>query len=50
LLCEQGCGGEKEGFEPEDLDERGKWLLGETDKEKAMRIKAGWLKNYPGAE
>jgi nitrate/TMAO reductase-like tetraheme cytochrome c subunit len=47
LLCEQGCGGEKKGFEPEDLDERGKWLLGETDKEKADGNQGGVAQKLP---
>jgi hypothetical protein len=38
----------KEGFKPEDLNERGKWLLMEKDKQKAKEVKAEWLKNYPG--
>jgi hypothetical protein len=38
----------KEGFKPEELNERGKWLLAEKDKQKAKDVKAEWLKNYPG--
>jgi hypothetical protein len=38
----------KEGFKPDDLNERGKWLLGEKDKQKAKEVKPEWLKNYPG--
>ena len=38
----------KEGFKPDDLNERGKWLLSERDKQKAKDVKAEWLKNYPG--
>ena len=38
----------KEGFKPEELNERGKWLLTEKDKQKAKEVKAEWLKNYPG--
>jgi hypothetical protein len=38
----------KEGFTPEELNERGKWLLTEKDKQKAKEVKAEWLKNYPG--
>jgi len=40
----------KEGFKPEDLNERGKWLLSEKDKQKAKEVKAEWLKNYPGGK
>jgi len=38
----------KEGFKPEELNERGKWLLTEKDQQKAREVKAEWLKNYPG--
>jgi hypothetical protein len=38
----------KEGFKPDELNERGKWLLTEKDKQKAKDVKAEWLKNYPG--
>ncbi len=38
----------KEGFKPDELNERGKWLLSEKDKQKAKDVKGEWLKNYPG--
>jgi len=38
----------KEGFKPEELNERGKWLLTEKDQQTAKEVKAEWLKNYPG--
>jgi hypothetical protein len=40
----------KEGFKPDDLNERGKWLLSEKDKTKAKDVKVDWLKNYPGGK
>ena len=40
----------KEGFTPDDLNERGKWLVTEKDKQKAKDIKGDWLKNYPGGK
>jgi hypothetical protein len=40
----------KEGFKPDELNERGKWLLSEKDKQNAKDIKGEWLKNYPGAK
>jgi len=40
----------KETFKPEQLNDRGKWLVSEKDKEKAAEIKASWLKNYPGTK
>ena len=39
----------KEGFKPEvDLNERGKWLLSEKEKQKAKEVNPQWLKNYTG--
>jgi hypothetical protein len=47
--CHVAAVPKKEGFKPqEDLNERGKWLLSEKDKQKAKELKAEWLKNYPG--
>ena len=40
----------KESFKPEDLNERGKWLMTERDKQKAKEVKADWLKSYPGGK
>jgi hypothetical protein len=40
----------KETFKPEDLNQRGKWLLGEQTKTKSPNVNAEWLKNYPGGE
>jgi hypothetical protein len=40
----------KEEFKPDDLNERGKWLLSEKDKRKAKEVVADWLKDYPGAK
>jgi hypothetical protein len=40
----------KEGFKPDELNERGKWLLSEKDKQNAKDIKGDWLKNYPGGK
>jgi len=46
--CHTVAGPKKEGFKPEELNERGKWLLTEKDQQKAKEVKAEWLKNYPG--
>jgi hypothetical protein len=40
----------KSTFKPEDLNERGKWLMMERDKQKAKDVKADWLKDYPGGK
>jgi len=41
---------QKETYKPDDLNERGKWLLTEKDKQKSKDVKADWLKNYPGGK
>ena len=40
----------KDSFKPDDLNERGKWLTTEKDKQKANDIKTDWLKAYPGGK
>jgi hypothetical protein len=40
----------KDSFKPDDLNERGKWLAAEKDKQKAKDVKADWLKGYPGGK
>ena len=40
----------KEGFKPDDLNERGRWMLGEKEKQQAKDVKAEWLKSYPGGK
>jgi hypothetical protein len=40
----------KDAFKPEDLNERGKWLAGEKEKQKAKEVDVDWLKNYPGGK
>jgi len=40
----------KSTFKPDDLNDRGKWLMTEKDKQKAKGVKADWLKDYPGGK
>jgi len=40
----------KEGFKSDDLNERGRWMLGEKEKQKAKDVKGEWLKSYPGGK
>ena len=40
----------KETFKPEQLNDRGKWLMAEKDKQKAADVKVEWLKDYPGGK
>ena len=40
----------KESFKPDDLNDRGKWMMTEKDKKQSKDIKADWLKDYPGGK
>lgn len=40
----------KDSFKPDDLNDRGKWMMTEKDKQKAKDVKADWLKGYPGGK
>jgi hypothetical protein len=40
----------KDSFKPDDLNDRGKWLMTEKDKQKAKDVKADWLKGFPGGK
>ena len=41
---------QKDRFKPDDLNERGKWLMTEKDKQGAKDVKTDWLKEYPGGK
>jgi hypothetical protein len=38
----------KDTYKPEDLNERGKFLMAEKEKQGAKEIKVDWLKAYSG--
>ena len=40
----------KDTFKPEDLNDRGKWLIAEKAKQNAGAVNLDWLKNYPGGK
>jgi hypothetical protein len=40
----------KDSFTAEDLNERGKWLLADKDKQKAKAVDVEALKGYPGGK
>ena len=40
----------KETFKADELNDRGKWMMTEKDKQKAGAVKADWLKSYPGGK
>jgi hypothetical protein len=48
--CHVSAVPKKDTFKPDDLNERGKWLTAEKDKEKAKAVDVDWLKNYPGGK
>ena len=48
--CHVSAVPKKDTFKPDDLNERGKWLAAEKDKQKAKSVDMDWLKNYPGAK
>jgi hypothetical protein len=39
---------QKDTYKPDDLNDRGKWLMTEKGKQGAKDVKAEWLKQYPG--
>ena len=39
---------QKESYKPDDLNDRGKWLLGQKGKQQSKDLKVDWLKQYPG--
>ena len=40
----------KSTYKPEDLNERGKWLVTEKGKQNAKDVKVEWLKEFPGGK
>ena len=46
--CHSTAMPKKESFKPDELNDRGKWMMTEKDKHKAKAAKADWLKDYPG--
>ena len=48
--CHVSAVPKKDTFKPDDLNERGKWLAAEKDKQKAKSVNVDWLKNYPGGK
>lgn len=41
---------QKGTYKPEDLNDRGKWLMTTKDKQQAKDVRADWLKQYPGGK
>lgn len=40
----------KEDYKPDDLNDRGKWLVAEKTKQNPKAVSIDWLKNYPGGK
>lgn len=40
----------KDTYKPEDLNDRGTWLLAEKAKQSASAVNVDWLKDYPGGK
>jgi hypothetical protein len=41
---------QKSSYKPDDLNDRGQWLMMEKDKQRGNEINADWLKQYPGGK
>jgi hypothetical protein len=41
---------QKASYKPDDLNDRGKWLMTEKGKQGAKDVKAEWLEQYPGGK
>ncbi|HWC65714.1 MAG TPA: hypothetical protein VG777_06505 [Thermoanaerobaculia bacterium] len=48
LYCHTEKMPKKDTFKPEELNDRGKWLMSEKQKRNASEIDLAWLKEYPG--
>ena len=48
--CHVSAMPKKEAFKPDDLNDRGTWLMAEKDRQKAKAIDVEWLKSYPGGK
>jgi hypothetical protein len=46
--CHTSALPKKEGFKPEELNDRGTWLIAEKKKRNAPKVDLSWLKEYPG--
>jgi hypothetical protein len=48
--CHVSAMPQKPTYKPDDLNDRGKWLLTTKDKQHAKDVKADWLGQYPGGK
>jgi hypothetical protein len=48
--CHVSATPKKETFKPDDLNDRGKFLVAQKDAQKAKAVSVDWLKTYPGGK
>ena len=48
--CHVSAMPKKDTFKPDDLNDRGKFLAAEKEKQKAAAVNVDWLKTYPGGK
>ena len=48
--CHVSKAPQKGSYKPDDLNDRGKWLMTEKDKQRSNNVNAEWLKQYPGGK
>jgi hypothetical protein len=48
--CHVSKAPQKSSYKPDDLNDRGQWLMMEKDKQRGNEINADWLKQYPGGK
>ncbi len=48
--CHVSAVPKKDTFKPEDLNDRGKWLIAEKAKQNVPAVNLDWLKTYPGGK
>lgn len=48
--CHVSKAPQKGSYKPDDLNDRGKWLMAEKDKQRTNNVNTEWLKQYPGGK
>jgi hypothetical protein len=48
--CHVSAMPKKDTFKPDDLNDRGKFLVAQKDAQKAKAVSVDWLKTYPGGK
>lgn len=50
LYCHTDKMPKKDSFKPDQLNDRGKWLMDQKAAKKADAVDVSWLKDYPGGK